>query len=261
MMPSPNPIPSNSLPDQLRRVGLSATAHNLDDFVARATQQRWSPRQCLEQIAQAESLAQKERSLERRLQQAKLGRFKPMADFDWSWPKKIDRDLLERALSLDFLADHRNLILIGTNGLGKTMIAKNIAFAALQSGFSVLFRNAPDLIADLSCDSPQLRRRKFQFYSRPQLLCVDEVGYLTYDAHAADLLYEIINRRYEQRSLLITTNRPFQDWNLIFPSATSIATTLDRLTHHADITLLDGASYRVRESELERKARRITPKR
>jgi DNA replication protein DnaC len=260
-MPSLNPIPSNHLPDQLRMVGLSATALNLDDFIARATQQRWAPRLFLEQIAQAESLAQSQRSMDRRLSQARLGRFKPIADFDWLWPKKIDRDLLERAFSLDFISEKRNLILIGANGLGKTMIAKNIAFAAVQAGFSVLFRNAPDLIADLSCDSPLLRRRKFLFYSRPHLLCIDELGYLTYDAHAADLLYEIINRRYEQRSLLITTNRPFQDWNLIFPSATSIATTLDRLTHHADITLLDGDSYRVRESELERKARKNNPKR
>jgi len=258
-MPSPNPNPTNPLSLQLRSIGLPATAQNLDDFIARATQQRWSPRSFLEEIARAESLVKTQRSLERRLRQAQLGRFKPMTDFDWCWPKKIDRELLERAFSLDFISEHRNLILIGSNGLGKTMIAKNIAFTAIQAGFSVLFRNAPDLIADLSCDSPLLRRRKFLFYSKPHLLCIDEVGYLTYDAHAADLLYEIINRRYEQRSLLVTSNRPFQDWNLIFPSATSIATTLDRLTHHADITLLDGDSYRVRESELERKARRIKP--
>ena len=85
---------------------------------------------------------------------------------------------------------------------------------------------------------------------------IDEVGYLSYDTAAADLLYEVVNRRYERRSILMTTNKAFKDWNTVFPNATSIATLLDRLTHHADITLIEGQSYRVRESEMEIAARR-----
>jgi DNA replication protein DnaC len=128
-----------------------------------------------------------ERNLQRLLAQARLGRFRPMADFDWHWPKKIDRRLIERALSLEFITTQRNLILLGANGLGKTMIAKNIAFAAVQTGHRVLFRTASEILTDLSCDSPQLRRRKFSSYARPALLVIDEVGYLSYDAAAADL--------------------------------------------------------------------------
>jgi DNA replication protein DnaC len=135
------------------------------------------------------------------------------------------------------------------------MIAKNIAFAAVTAGHGVLFRTASELLADLACDSPQLRRRKFNFYARPRLLCIDEVGYLSYDSTAADLLYEVINRRYERNSILITTNRAFKDWNEVFPNATCIATLLDRLTHHADISKIEGKSFRVRESELEAAAR------
>lgn len=112
------------------------------------------------------------------------------------------------------------------------------------------------MLADLQCDSPQLRRRKFSYYARPRLFCIDEVGYLSYDSSSADLLYEVINRRYERSSLLITTNRAFKDWNDVFPNATCIATLLDRLTHHADITVIEGQSFRVRESELESVARR-----
>lgn len=250
--------PENDLLSQLRFLGLDTTADQLDDLLARAIRDRWPPRSFLEEVARSEVAAFTQRSLERRLRQAQLGRFKPMADFDWNWPKKIDRDLVERALTLDFIPDARNFILIGNNGLGKTMITKNIAYAAVQAGYSVLLRTASDLLSDLACDSPLERRRKFNLYARPDLLAIDEVGYLNYDAHAADLLYEVVNRRYERRSLLITTNRVFKEWNQVFPNATSITTLLDRLTHHADVTVLEGQSYRIRESELETAARRKT---
>ena len=118
------PIPSNDLVAQLKQLGLILTADSLDDLVARAATGRWSPRQLLEEIARSETEDWARRSLERRLAQARLRRFKPMADFEWTWPKKIDRPLIERALTLDFLTRGRNLILCGTAGLGKTMIAK-----------------------------------------------------------------------------------------------------------------------------------------
>lgn len=210
----------------------------------------------LEELCQAELRERIRRSLERRLRLSGIKRFKPMADFDWDWPKKIDRDIIERALTLDFIREGRNLILIGANGLGKTMIAKNIAYAAVMAGHSVLFRTAADILEDLECDSPELRRRKLRAYARPHLLCIDEVGDLSYDNDAADLLYQVVNRRYEQRSIVITTNRVFKEWNEVFPNASCIITLLDRLTHHADVTVIKGESYRVRESEQEAAARR-----
>ena len=240
----------------LLQLGLTTTAQNLDDFIARASKARWSPQLLLEELTRSEVQERSRRSLERRIQRSRINRFKPIADFDWNWPKKIDRSTIERALTLDFIPEGRNLILMGSNGLGKTMIAKNIANAALQAGFTVLFRTAPEILADLHCDSPQMLRRKLNHYAKPHLLAIDEVGYLSYDTAAADLLYEVVNRRYERRSILITTNKAFKDWNTVFPNATSIATLLDRLTHHADITVIDGQSYRVRESEMEIAARR-----
>ena len=250
------PTPNDPLAAQLEQLGLTLTARGLDDLLARATAQRWSPRQLLEEIARSEVAEQARYSLERRLLQARLGRFKPLADFDWHWPSKIDRPLIERAFTLDFIPEARNFVLIGANGLGKTMLVKNLAHTALLAGHSVLFRTASDLLADLHDDSPQRLRQKLRFYARPALLCLDEVGYLAYDAHAADLLYEVVNRRYERRALVVTTNRAFKDWNSVFPNATCIATLLDRLTHHADVTVIEGTSYRVRESEQEAAARR-----
>ena len=134
--------PSNSLLEQLEQIGLHAVASGVDDFLARATKQRWSPRQILEHLTQTEAAERAHRSLERRLRLSEIKKFKPMADYNWSWPTKIERDIIERALTLDFLGGARNLVLVGRNGLGKTMIAQNICHTAVLAGHSVLFRSA-----------------------------------------------------------------------------------------------------------------------
>lgn len=250
-------IPRNDLAAQLCQIGLLDLAECLEDFLARATKARLSHRQLLEELVRLEQTERAKRSLERRLLRSRLGRFKPIADFDWGWPKKIERDVIERALTLDFIQDNRNLILMGTNGLGKTMLAKNLGHKAAVTGYSVLFLTAAELIDDLRAEvSHNTFRRKLYRYSAPQLLVIDEVGYLAYDSQAADLLYKVIDRRYERRSTLLTTNLAFRDWNTVFPNATSIATLLDKLTHHADVTLIEGQSYRVHESQREAAARR-----
>jgi DNA replication protein DnaC len=262
-MPSLTPTKTD-LASRLAQVGLLATAQNLDDFLARATKGRWTPLQILEEIARLEQIDKTRRSLQSRLRRARIGRFKPISDYDWNWPKKIERDVIQRALTLEFIREGRNLVLLGSNGLGKTMIARNIAHQAVLAGFSVLFTTAAELIEDLRARSPETLRRRLGRYTRPHLLVIDEVGYLSYDSHASDLLYKVVDRRYERpnareassRSILLTTNLAFRDWNTVFPNATSIATLLDKLTHHADVTLIEGQSYRVHESQKEAAARR-----
>ncbi len=253
---SPTTTQPIDLSARLAGLGLRFTASHLEDFLARATKNRWGGVRLLEEMVQVETADRAQRSLDRRVLRSRLGKFKPIADFDWAWPKKIDRDLIERSMTLDFVAERRNVAIAATNGLGKTMIAKNIAHAALIAGHSVLFRTASDLLADLAADSPEIRRRKFNFYSRHDLLVIDEIGYLSYDDRAADLLYEVVSRRYERRSILVTTNLGFKEWNTVFPNATSLATLLDRLLHHADATVIEGESYRAFESQRETAARR-----
>jgi DNA replication protein DnaC len=248
--------PANSLPAYLTQIGLRALPGQLDDFLAQATKARWSPRQLIEQLVQAEAAERARRSLERRLRLSGIKGFKPMADFEWNWPTKIERGVIERILTLDFLSENRNLVLVGPNGLGKTMIAQNICHAAVLAGSSVLFRSAPALLEELQRQSPEGRRRKLRTYANVGLLCIDEVGYLSYDDKSADLLFEVINRRYERKPVIVTTNRPFKEWNEVFPNAACIVTLLDRLLHHADVTVIEGKSYRVRESEQETAARR-----
>ena len=256
---SKTPNPSSSLPAQLQRIGLCAIPAQLDDFLARATKARWSPHQILEQLAQAETDERARRSLERCLRLSGIKSFKPMTDFEWPWPTQIERELIERALTLEFLPQARNLVFVGRNGLGKTMIAQNICHAAVLAGSSVLFRSAAALLEELHRQSPEGRRGKLRTYANVGLLCIDEVGYLSFDDKAADLLYEVVNRRYERKPLILTTNRPFKEWNEVFPNATCIVTLLDRLLHHADVTVIEGVSYRVRESEREMAARRRKP--
>ncbi len=259
-MRSADPTTTTTLTANLQRLGLPHTAEHLNDLVARATQQRWSPVVLLETLSQAELNERARRRLERQLRAARLGRFKPMADFEWDWPKQLHRPTIDRVFTLDFVAKGENVVLVGNQGLGKTMLSKNLVHQTVLAGHSALFITASDLLLDLnSQDTARGLERRLRAYARPHLLAVDEIGYLAYDAHAADLLFQIISRRYEQRSIVVTTNLVFKDWHTIFPNASCAVALVDRLTHHAEIIRLEGDSYRHREAELTQKKRRTSP--
>jgi DNA replication protein DnaC len=242
------------LADQLATLGLCYTAAHLDDVVSLATKRRWSTTQLLEHLVEREQHERTRRSLERRLARARIGRFTPMTEFDWAWPKRIDRPAVEAALRLDFLAETRNVVLVAPQGLGKTMIAQNIAHAAVLAGTHVLFTTAAQLLLDLGAqDSTRGLARRLNHYATRGLLCLDEIGYLSYDARAADLLFQVVSRRYEKKSLVLTTNLAFSDWPTIFPNAGSAIALIDRLVHHAEILTIEGDSYRRRVAEAKRK--------
>jgi DNA replication protein DnaC len=245
------------LAEQLTALGLRHSAAHIDDLVATATKKRMGPAETIEMLVEREALHRAKRSLERRLARSRIGRFKPMADYEWDWPKRIDRDAIEAALRLEFLEGARNIVLVAPQGLGKTMIARNVAHQAVTAGHSVLFVTAAQLLLDLAAqDSARALERRFRHYCRPALLCVDEIGYLSYDARNADLLFQIISRRYENKSLVMTTNLAFSDWPTIFPNATCATALIDRTVHHADVIAIEGESYRRREAEADKKTRR-----
>jgi DNA replication protein DnaC len=190
------------------------------------------------------------RSLERRLREAHIGRFKPLADFEWDWPTQCDRAVVEELMTLQFLADASNVVLVGPNGVGKTMCAANIGYQAVLAGHTALFTTAGQLLGDLAAlDSDSTLRRRLRHYAAPDILLIDEVGYLSYSNRHADLLFELVSRRYQHKSTVVTTNRAFAEWGEVFPNAACVVSLIDRLMHRAEVVRIEGESYRKKEAE------------
>jgi DNA replication protein DnaC len=243
-------VSDTTLHDRLVALGIVTVADGLDDLIAIATKKRWGPTQILEHVADIEERERSRRGLERRLSRSHLGRFKTIADYDWNWPTKIDRPLVELTVGLHFLGAARNVVLVAPQGLGKTMIAQNIAHQAILAGHSVLFTTAAQMLLDLGGqESSRALERRLKHYAKQSLLVLDEVGYLAFDNRNADLLFQVVSRRYEKKSLVLTTNLAFKDWASIFPNAACATALIDRVIHHADVIGIEGKSYRLRDAE------------
>lgn len=243
-------------PDPLRRRAEDLRLHGLLAHWDEIGETGW-----IESLIAWEEQERARRSLERRLSSAYIGRFKPLADFDWQWPEQCDRAAVSDLMTLAFLSTAANAILVGPNGLGKSTIAKNIAHQAVLKGHTVLFTTAGQLLGDLAAlDSDSALRRRLKYYAAPTLLVIDEVGYLSYSNRHADLLFELINRRHEQKSTLLTTNKSFAEWSEVFPNAACVVALIDRLVHNAEIIAITGKSYRHKEAKerAEQRARKRT---
>jgi len=190
------------------------------------------------------------RTLERRMSAARIGTFKPLSEFDWQWPKRCDKAAISEAMTLGFVKQAGNIVLLGSNGLGKSTIAQNITYQAVMHGHSALYVNAAHMLGDLAAQDGDLAlRRRIKHYARPDVLTIDEIGYMTYGDRHADLLFEIINRRYETKSTVVTTNKAFGEWADMFPNNGSVVAIVDRLVHHSDIIVIEGDSYRMHEAK------------
>lgn len=232
---------SEELKNKAKRLGFYTIVTRWGEY----HNQPWLPA-----LLEEEEAERAQRSMDRRIKEAKLGQFKPISDFDWKWPRKIDRELIDELFTLQFLDGANNVVLLGPNGNGKTMIAQNLGYQSLLAGHSVRFTKASELLDELSmADGAYARRRCLRKYSLIDLLIVDEVGYLSYDNRYADLLYEVITARYQNRSTIVTTNRPFQEWGSVFPNAACVVTLVDRLLHKAEIITIEAESYRHREAK------------
>ena len=207
--------------------------------------------------------ARRRSGLERRLGAAHLGKFKPIADFDWAWPSQCDKGAISELMKLEFVPTSTNVILVGPNGIGKSTIAQNLAHRALLQGHRALFVTAAKMLGDLAAqDGAAALQRRLRYYTKPDVLVIDELGYLSYSNRHADLLFEIVNRRYEQKPIIITTNRPFAEWGEVFPNAPCVVSIIDRLVHHSEIQSIDGESYRMHEAtERASKKQQSRPKR
>lgn len=255
MTKTETPIPTHLLADRARVLGL----HGLLSHWQEVVQEPW-----LETVIAYEEQERYRRSLERRITNAKLGPFKPMAHFDWEWPEEIDREHIDELFGLEFVKEAANVILMGANGVGKTMIAKNLAHQAVLHGYTACYVTASALLNDLAAqEAGSALTRRVAHYFRPQVLVIDEVGYLAASTRHGDLLFEVIGRRYEKKSVILTTNKTFTEWNEVFPSSGCLVTLIDRLIHKAEIVKIVGESYRLKEANERAEARRKrrTPKR
>lgn len=243
---SANPELAQALID----INLRGIVSCLDDYLVKVKKEKLGPEQQLEELIRIEKADRGKRSLESRMRRSGIRTFKPMLDFDWNWPSKIERDLVERALDLQFVERGDNIIVVGAHGLGKTTIVKNIAYQAVLAGYRVLFITAAKMLNNLAAqDSPSGLERRIRYYSSIRVLAIDELGYLSYDNKAGDLLFEVVSRRHENKKpILMSTNLAFKDWDTVFPNATSTVALIDRLTHHADIIKIQGDSWRRKEA-------------
>jgi DNA replication protein DnaC len=207
------------------------------------------PHQYLQRLLEGECSRREERALERRIRAARFPVTKTLDQFDWSWPSKINRPQVQNLFHLGFLTEKANAVFIGSVGLGKTHFAVALGYEACQRGHSVLFTTAIDAINNLiAAQAAHRLKTELKKYIAPDLLCMDELGYLPLDKIGADLLFQIISQRYERGSIVLTTNKAYKQWSPIFNNDSGITSAiLDRLLHHAETVPIEGKSYRAKD--------------
>jgi DNA replication protein DnaC len=241
-------MPSDVVSD-LRALSFRASTEALRALIEHATKTRASPAQVCEHLVALERRERDACNLARRTHRATLGPFSALDLFDWNHPRAIDRDLYEQLLGLDFVEQGHNVLFRGQSGVGKTTLAQNLAFAALQKGYTVRFTTLAGALADLlKQESLPALDRRLRRYTNPQLLVLDELGYLPCDSRSADLLYNIVSRRHLQRSTIISTNLAYKQWGTVFPGAACVAALVDRFVQQCHVVDIDADSWRQKKS-------------
>jgi DNA replication protein DnaC len=237
------------LSEHLEYLQLRCVAEQHVPLAAEAARQQWDHLEYLRRLMEGEYNQRHQRRVQARLKSARFPVVKTLEQFNWTWPKKINRLAVQNLFRLEFIAQNVNVILLGNVGVGKTHLATALGYAACLEGHSVLFAGAIEVINDLQA-AQKNGGLKFALkkYLRPTLLILDEVGYLPIDQNGADLLFQVISRRYECGSIVLTTNKPFKQWPSIFNNDSTIASAvLDRLLHHAETVVIEATSYRMKD--------------
>lgn len=234
---------------QLQRLHLSYIESHCQQLAIKAAEQQHSHLDYLALLIEGEAAMRESRSIERRIRNARFPVLKTLDDFQWSWPKKINRPQIQNLFRLGFIATQTNVVLISNVGLGKTHLSIALGHTACLNGYSVLFTTAVDIINTLAAAQSAGRlKREFHRYLKPAVLIIDELGYLPIDKHGADLLFQIISQRYERAPMVITTNRVYKHWSQIFNNDSTLTSAiLDRVLHHADTVIIEGKSFRMKD--------------
>lgn len=234
-----------SLAEALRALGLHHAASILDVASQKAIARNDSPTSLLDHLVREELRVQTEHRAQLALKRSTIFPLTTIDAFDFDYPKQIDRELVLRAAALDFLAEKANCVFVGPSGVGKTHLANAIGQLACLRGHRVRFTTAADLVNDLVAgQAKNTLQRRLAAWAAYDLLLVDELGYLSFDARGADLLYQVFNRRYQRASTIVTTNLPFKEWGKLFPSAAAASAIADRLVHRGILVRITGKSKR-----------------
>ena len=238
-------MPAESIYPGLAALGFRLDAAAFTALCKHACKARLSFVQGLESLVEIERRERDGRNLAGRLRTARLGTVPALDGFDWDHPRSIDRDCYEQLLQLDFVRKAQNVLLRGPSGVGKTTLAQNLGLAAVQAGKSVRMLTLAAALTDLlKQESLPAIERRLRALQRFDVLILDEIGYLPCDTRAADMLYNIIARRHEKQSTVISTNLPFKQWGQLFGGAGSVTALVDRFTQHCHVMDIDGDSWR-----------------
>lgn len=239
----------SNIDDNLQSLKLPFIKNNYESLATEATKKQFSHVDYLTRLIEGEAHMLRNRTIQRRIKMARFPVIKTMDQFNWTWPKKINRLQVQNITRLQFIKQKANVIFLGGVGLGKTHLASALGYATCLRGHSVLFATAIDVINTLSA-AKEAKRLKLELkkYLRPSLLILDELGYLPIDKQGADLLFQIISLRYEKGAMIITSNRAFKHWTEIFNNDSTLTSAiLDRVLHHAETVIIEGKSYRMKD--------------
>jgi len=218
-----------------------------------AARDAWPHLQYLTRLIEGEALARRDRATQKRLREARFPVLKTLEQFDWSWPRKLNRAQVVNLFRLAWLPEHANVLFLGGVGLGKTHLAIALGHAACLAGHTVRFTTAVDILNALTAALTTGRlKAELQRFLKPTVLVIDELGYLPIDKTGADLLFQVFSQRYERGSLVITTNQPYKHWARLFNNDSTITSAvLDRVLHRAETIVVEGKSYRMKDQITE----------
>ncbi len=234
-----------SLADVMRDLSLDHAAQQLDDATQKAIARNDSPTSLLDHLMREQLRVLLEARARDSLKRSAIFPLSTLDTYDYDFPEEIDREMIARAASLDFIKNHTSVVLLGPSGVGKTHIGNAIGQLACLRGHRVRFTTAADLANDLvAAQGRNTLHKRLATWASPELLIIDELGYLALDSRQADLLYQVFNRRYQRTSTLVTTNLAFKDWGTLFHNNAAASAIADRLVHKGLLVRILGPSYR-----------------